>query len=277
MAKIYNEFLTAEFDRKGATLQSLCCGDVCVAKNGFVAGRFANRIARAELPLNGKIYPLAKNENENILHGGPGGFQTRLWEETILGETAVEYHLISEDGDQGFPGRMEVTVRYELDGSIFRISYDAVCDQDTVINLTNHAFFNLNGVDTPLAGSFRLQINADSTLGIDSGLIPTGELCPVEGTRFDFRQEKVYTENYDHCFVLRPRPAEQPAATVSGAALRMEVFTDRPAMQLFNTDKCVCLETQAYPDAPHHSEFPSAVLRAGEKFHTVTEYRFSRS
>lgn len=276
MAKLYNQFLTAEFDPKGATLQRLCCGEVCVAKNGFVAGRFANRIARAELPLNGKIYPLAKNEGENILHGGPGGFQTRVWEEQPISDTAVEYRLISEDGDQGFPGRMEVSVRYELDGGTLRISYAAVCNQDTVINLTNHAFFNLNGVDTPLAGSFRLQICADSTLGIDSGLIPTGELCPVEGTRFDFRQEKVYTENYDHCFVLQERPAEQPAATVTAAALRMEVFTDRPAMQLFNTDTCVCLETQNYPDAPHHAAFPSAVLKAGETFRTVTEYRFSR-
>ena len=276
MAKLYNGILTAEIDRKGATIQRLFCGDVCVAKNGFVAGRFANRIARAELPLNGKVYTLAKNEKENILHGGPGGFQTLLWEETVLSETAAEYRLVSEDGDQGFPGRMEVTVRYTLDGGALRIGYEAVCDQDTVVNLTNHAFFNLNGVDTPLAGSFRLQIDADATLGIDDALIPTGELCPVEGTRFDFRQSKVYAENYDHCFVLNPRPAEQPAAVVQGAALQMEVFTDRPAMQLFNTPVCVCLETQAYPDAPHHPAFPSAVLKAGETFRTVTESRFRK-
>lgn len=275
MTILKNEILTAELEPRGATLKRVYYGNVCVAQNGFVAGRFANRIARAELPLNGKIFHLAKNENENILHGGPGGFMTRQWEETVLNDSTAEYRLTSEDGDQGFPGRMEVTVRYALVGGTLRIAYEAVCDQDTVVNLTNHAFFNLNGVDTPLAGTHRLIIDADSTLDVDGGLIPTGNRNPAEGTRFDFRQGRVYAENYDHCFVLNDRPASAPAAAAEGEFLRMEVFTDRPAMQLYNTDRCFCLETQAYPDAPHHPEFPSAVLRAGEVFRTVTEYRFS--
>ena len=275
MTVLKNEILTAELDPKGATLQRLYCGGTCVAENGFVAGRFANRIARAELPLNGKIYYLAKNENENILHGGPGGFQTRVWDETVLCETAAEYRLTSEDGDQGFPGRMEATVRYELIGGTLRISYAAVCDQDTVVNFTNHAFFNLNGVKTPLFGTHTLTLDADSTLDIDGGLIPTGALNPVAGTRFDFRKGQVFSDFYDHCFVLNARADGAPAAVAEGSTLRMEVHTDRPAMQLFNREQFFCLETQNYPDAPHHPEFPSAVLKAGEVFKTATEYRFS--
>ena len=276
MAILENGFLKLEIDPAGATVKKLYADGVCVAQNGFVAGRFANRIARAELPLNGKLYALAKNENENILHGGPGGFMTRQWEETVCSDCEAEYRLVSEDGDQGFPGRMEVTVRYALMGGTLRIGYEAVCDQDTVVNLTNHAFFNLNGVDTPLAGSHRVTIDADSTLAVDDGLIPTGALDPVEGTRFDFRRGRVYEGNYDHCFVLNERPASVPAAAAEGESLKLEVFTDRPAMQLYNTERCFCMETQAYPDAPHHPAFPSAVLKAGETFKTATEYRFSR-
>ena len=276
MAILKNAIMTAEVDPKGATVQKLYCDDVCVAQNGFIAGRFANRIARAELPLNGKIYHLAKNENENILHGGPGGFQTRTWEETVLGDAAAEYRLVSEDGDQGFPGRMEVTVRYELTENSWKISYEAVCDQDTAINLTNHAFFNLNGVETPLFGTHSIAMAADSTLDIDAELIPTGKLYPVEGTRFDLRQGRVFDGLYDHCFVLNGRDCGVPAAVAQGAALRMEVFTDQPAMQLYNLDTFFCLESQAYPDAVHYPQFPSAILKAGEVFRTATEYRFTK-
>ena len=279
MAVLNNGFLCAEIAPKGATVTGLRVDGICVAERGSVQGRFANRIAGAEFTLNGRTYRLTANENGNILHGGPGGFARCVWEETQESETAAVYRLNSPDGDQGFPGQMRVEVRYALLPDALRIEYRAVSDADTVINLTNHAFFNLNGLDGgALHGAHSLCIAADGWLEVDSALIPTGAILPTADSRFDFRTERDYTENYDHCFVLRSRGAEAPAAVLRGkdSGLRMEVYTDLPGLQIFNTPDRICLETQELPDAIHHENFPSCVLRAGIPYVTATEYRFVR-
>jgi len=279
MAILKNEHLTAEISPLGATLTRLWVDGLPVAERGNTHGRFANRIANATFELGGVTYHLAANEGKNILHGGPGGFARREWEETVESDCAAVYRLVSADGDQGFPGTMKVEVRYTLAGSALRLDYLASCDKRTVINLTNHAYFNLNGLENgKLHGAHTLQIDADGYLEADEGLIPTGTVLPTAGTRFDFREGCTFEGNYDHCFVLNDIPAGKHVAVLRGSesGLRMEVFTDLPAMQLYNTADRMCLETQGFPDAIHHENFPSCVLPAGHSYVTTTEYRFSR-
>ena len=279
MAILDNGFLHAEIVPLGAELTQLCVNGLPVAERGSVRGRFANRIGGAAFELDGQVWKLAANENGNILHGGPGGFAHRVWEETVESSTCAVYRLVSEDGDQGFPGTMQAEVRYTLDGGDLRLEYAAVCDQRTVVNMTNHAFFNLNGLNSgAIHGGHRLQIAADGYLEVDGGLIPTGTILPTADTRFDFRGEQTFAENYDHCFVLNARPAETPAAVLRGteSGLRMEVYTGLPGLQIYNTADRICLETQELPDAIHHPNFPSCVLNPGVRYATVTVYRFCR-
>lgn len=277
MATLNNGFLAAEISPLGASLNRLYVSDVPVAERGDVHGRFANRIGCAEFTLDGETYHLKANEGRNILHGGPEGFAKRIWEEAVESDTAVKYSLVSEDGDQGFPGTMQVEVRYTLEDDALRLDYYAICDKKTVVNLTNHAFFNLNGLETgTLHHAHTLTISADGYLETDCGLIPTGNILPTKDTRFDYCCERIFVGNYDNCFVLNINSPRLPIAVLRGleSGINMEVYTNLPGLQVYNTSDRICLETQELPDAVHHENFPSCVLEAGHKYKSTTIYRF---
>lgn len=280
MIKLENGHIAAEFDPHGAKLHHLYIDGLCIADKGITVGRYANRIAKGTFSLGGKTYQLSVNENQNTLHGGRIGFGQRLWEQELSPtKCAVIFRLISENADQGFPGTMQVQVCYTLDEWALRIDYRAISDKDTVINLTNHAYFNLNGLDfMPLASEHELYLHASHYLEVDTELIPTGRLLDVANTRFDFRRQKPYSGNFDHNFVLDSAEKCRPAAVLQGcrSGIAMQVFTDRPGIQLYNTDEQICLETQNFPDAVHHESFPSSTLKAGEIFSSSTVYRFVR-
>lgn len=276
---------------------------------GALIGRYGNRIARARFTLEGKEYALAANNGPNHLHGGVVGFDKKVWraEEVPAAEPTVRLRYTSKDGEEGYPGTLETSVLYHLtDKNELQIDYEASTDKPTVVNLTNHAYFNLAG-DGDVLGH-ELTILADQYTPVDKGLIPTGELLPVAGTPFDFRQsvaigariaadhEQIrFGGGYDHNYVLRSGGARlAPAARVrepkSGRV--MEVDTTEPGVQLYTgnfldgsiTGKggrkhgkhaALCLETQHFPDSPNKPKFPSAVLRPGERLRSTTVYRFS--
>ena len=254
---------------------------------GAFIGRYANRIGGARFSLNGKEYKLCANEGENILHGGVGYDRRRL--SVLADDSGISFSIHDPSGENGFPGNVDASVRYELteDNSLV-ISYFAVSDEDTVLCLANHSYFNLRG-----AGDIRsqyLRLGAESYLPVDEELIPTGEIRPVAGTEFDFRKmRKVDSIMYDHCFVLDGSGfCAEMYNEESGIA--MEVRTDMPAVQLYCSGSltkrkgkggadyaqgsALCLETQFYPDSPNKPEFPSAVLRAGERFESKTTFSF---
>ena len=268
---------------------------------GAVVGRYAGRIAGGRFTLDGKEYRLTRNLKGNHLHGGRHGFNTKLWESRVIGNDCVEFTLLSPDGEEGYPGNLNVSVSYHVtDDNSLTVSYEAHSDRDTVINLTNHCYFNPNGVDStfpkkqesdePDNRDVSLMIDADRIVELN-GEIPTGRLLPVEGTVFDFRTPRklaVMAENlpdesfsgYDHTFALNHCDPEQPIAVARGlrSNITIKIFTDQPAVQLFtmgNPGNAFALETQHFPDSPNHPEFPSTVLRAGESFRSRTVYRFS--
>ena len=281
---------------------------------GAIVGRYANRIAHAQFTLDGKTYTLAKNNGENSLHGGIKGFNKKVWTAKAIpgkDDQSLELSYISKDGEEGFPGNLKVTVTYMLmDSNKLRIEYSATTDKKTVVNLTNHSYFNLAGPGSGDILGHVLQIEADKFTPVDSSLIPTGELRDVAGTPFDFRKltamgARIDSDNeqiklgggYDHNFVLRSweKPSgETPAARVvepkSGRVL--EVWTTLPGMQLYTGNfldgtakgkggiaytrrSAFCLETQYYPDSPNQPKFPSPVLPTGERYHAMTIYKFS--
>jgi len=272
---------------------------------GAIAGRYANRIANAKFSLDGKEYTLAANNGKNHLHGGKVGFDKKLWAAKVLdgGENAVEFTYTSKDGEEGYPGNLTLTVRYTLtDDNTLRIDYSATTDKKTVINVTNHSYFNLAGSGTVLYHD--LEIEADQYTPVDSELIPTGEIATVKGTPLDFttphkigeRIEQTGLGGYDHNFVLRggitnkPRLAARALDPKSGRV--MEVFTTEPGVQLYTAigldgsivgvggvhypkSGAFCLETQHFPDSPNKPNFPSVVLEPGKKFHSATAFKFS--
>ncbi len=286
--------------------------DGYVTKNpyfGCITGRFANRIAGGRFTLDGTTYQLAINHGPNHLHGGQVGFDKRVWQAAVEeGNGAVSLALayLSKDGEENYPGNLLVTVTYTLmSENALRISYRASTDQPTILNLTNHTYFNLAGSGTIL--DHELMINADHFTPIDEAMIPTGELRPVDGTPFDFRQPRRIgaridepdeqlqrAGGYDHNFVLNETPGELRLAArlydpSSGRVL--EVSTTEPGMQLYTGNFLdgtivgkggvtyarragLCLETQHFPDSPNHPHFPSTVLRPGEEFHSVTVFAF---
>jgi aldose 1-epimerase len=277
---------------------------------GALIGRYGNRIGKAQFQLDGKLYQLQANEGPNLLHGGTVGFNKRLWDVKDISTPkapALELHYLSPDGEMGFPGNLEVTVRYTLDAkNALQIEYSAVTDKPTVLNLTNHTYFNLVGAGKESVLKHRLTIRADHFTPIDNGLIPTGVVQSVDGTPFDFRRgniigSRINDDNeqlklgkgYDQNFVLNERPAKDWAVKVEdpSSGRVMEVFTDQPGVQFYTGNfldgsaqgvggffkfrSALCLETQHYPDSPNHPNFPSAVLRPGETYHSITVYRFS--
>ena len=277
---------------------------------GATIGRFGNRIGGAAFELNGKTYTLAKNDGENSLHGGNKGLDAKVWDAKIDGEKLV-LSIVSPDGEEGYPGTMHVTVTYTFsDDNALGIHYEAESDQDTIINLTNHVYFNLEGPAAETVCNHRIQILADRFTEVSSAAcIPTGNLPLVEGTPFDLRQPRLIAEGlshtdeceqlqfghgYDHNFVVAGWDGSfRHIATLfdDKTGRRMETWTDQPGVQFYGGNAIsgntpgklgkpyvarqgLCLETQHYPDSIHHPDFPSCVLKAGEKYDTRTEYRF---
>lgn len=250
---------------------------------GKTIGRYANRIARGELPLDGVVYTLAVNENGNTLHGGPDGFSKREWTlaPASSGGSMAEFSLVSDDLDQGFPGRLEARALYSWSESDeLRIAYSAVVsERPTVVNFTNHVYFNLRGDGSPVA-SYLLQVDASQYVVVDKDLIPTGEIAPVDGSGMDFRVASALGERaIDRNFAIDGwdgtlRHVGRLSDPSSGYAI--DVATTQPGFQLFTGKPgAVAMEMQHYPDAPHHPNFPSTVLKPGERFEAVTVYSFT--
>jgi aldose 1-epimerase len=253
---------------------------------GALIGRYANRIAGGRFPLDGLTYALALNNPPNSLHGGARGFDKRVWDGEPV-EHGVRLSRVSPHGEGGFPGRLEVSATYTLtESGALRIAYEAVTDAPTVVNLTNHSYFNLGGSGN--AGGHELRVAASRRTPVDADLIPTGDLEEVAGTRFDFREARKVGAGYDHNFVLDKGVTEAPVEVAelydpaSGRVLT--VATTEPGLQLYTADHLgepfvpgdgIALETQHFPDSPNRPEFPSTVLRPGEVFRSETVYGFS--
>jgi aldose 1-epimerase len=253
---------------------------------GALVGRYANRIAGGRFPLDGRTYALALNNPPNSLHGGERGFDKRVWDAAPV-EHGVRLTRVSAHGEEGFPGRLEVSVTYTLDESgALRIGYEAVTDAPTLVNLTNHSYFNLGGPGN--AGGHELRIAASRFTPVDADLIPTGVLDEVADTRFDFREARKVGSGYDHNFVLDKGVTDGPVEVAelhdpaSGRVLT--VATTEPGLQLYTADHLgepfapgdgIALETQHFPDSPNRPEFPSTVLRPGEVYRSETVYGFS--
>ena len=278
---------------------------------GATIGRVGNRIAKGKFSLDGKTYTLFTNNGPNTLHGGKKGYQDVVWDASQPNDSTLLLKYLSKDGEEGFPGNLNITVQYTLSANNeLKLDYHATTDKKTVVNLTNHAFFNLNGEGSGTINDHTLQIHADKYTPVDATLIPTGQLEAVEGTPFDFRRptaigKRIDTVNnqqlkngagYDHNFVLKEDdPAVLHAAaeaTGDKSGIVMKVYTTEPGLQFYggnfmqgkNTFKsgatddfrtAFCLETQHFPDAPNQKNFPSIVLEPGKEYKTSTVYAFS--
>lgn len=244
---------------------------------GAVIGRYANRIAGARFTLNGKEYLLPANEGKNQLHGGPNSYDKRRWTAEVL-EDALRFTLKSEDGDNGFPGTLLAAVTYRLTEDTLRLEFEGDCDRDTVYAPTSHMYFHLGEEGDALSAC--LQLNASRYLAVGEGLIPT-EAVPAQGA-FDFHALHPVGQDYDHCFLLDG----DFACAMEQNGIRMEVYTDFPALQVytgaflsapFRKNQALALEPEFYPDSPNRPDFPDTTLRAGEHFFRWAEYRFSEA
>ncbi len=256
---------------------------------GALVGRYANRIAGGRFELDGRTYTLARNNGPNSLHGGERGFDKHVWDVTPAGEDGYGVRLthVSPDGDEGYPGRVELTVTYTLEESgALRIAYEGVTDAPTVLNPTNHSYFNLSG--SGHAGGHELRLAASAYTPVDAGLIPEGAPADVTDTRFDFRRARKVGADYDHNFVLDKgvtETAEEIAELYDPASGRvLTVSTTEPGLQVYTGDQLgepfapgdgIALETQHFPDSPNRPDFPGTVLRPGEVFRSETVYGFS--
>src|SRR5256885_5568493 len=280
---------------------------------GTTVGRYANRIANGKFTLNGKTYEVPKNNGNNSLHGGLKGFNKKIWtahETTSANGPAVRFSYLSKDGEEGYPGNLKVDVTYSLsNNNELRIEYSATTDKDTVVNLTNHAYFNLAGEGSGDILGHELTLHADRFTPINEGLIPTGELRAVKGSPFDFTtataigarieqddEQLKFGKGYDHNWVLNGSRHSTPVLAAeahdpkSGRVL--QVLTTEPGIQFYSGNfldgsahgkggkayerrSAFCLETQHFPDSPNHPNFPSTELRPGQRFHSVTIYKFS--
>ena len=247
-----------------------------------VVGRFGNRIAAGRFELDGKSYQLTQNEGETHLHGGTGGFSKKMWEVEQLSGSSLRMTCFSEDGDDGYPGNLTLSVTFTLsDGNSLDIEYSAETDAPTVLNPTMHFYFNLHGERKSIT-SHCLTINAENYTPVDSLLIPTGEISPVANTTYDYRTARCVNTDMDINFVLDSHSAEdpvEPALVLSepGTGIRMEVFTDRPGLQIYsgNENGGLVVETQNFPDSPNHGTFPPVVLRPGDTYTQTSSFKFS--
>ena len=276
--------------------------------SGPVVGRVANRIAHGRFTLDGEEYRLPQNDNGNSLHGGEKGLDSRVWTVDAHSADSVAMHYVSPDGEEGYPGELTVRVTYTVtDDNALRIDYRATCDRPTVVNLSNHSLFNLGGEGSGSILEHELRIDADATTPVDSLLIPTGRIAPVDGTPFDFRiptaigaridaddRQLRNGHGYDHNWVLGGFTGEvRPVASLYDPASGrfMEILTDQPGMQFYSGNffnelsrgkfgrkigyrGAVALETQNFPDAPNRPQFPSARLLPGETYSQTCIYRF---
>lgn len=277
---------------------------------GATIGRYGNRIAKGKFSLDGKDYSLFTNNGPNTLHGGKKGFQYVVWDAKQIGDSILELSYLSKDMEEGFPGNLQVKVIYQItDANELKLTYEALTDKKTVVNLTNHAFFNLNGTGSGTINNHVLMINADHYTPVDATLIPTGKIIPVANTPFDFRTAVAIGKNvdvddeqlkngngYDHNFVLNKNTTAglNHAATVVAdkTNIMMEVFTTEPGLQFYggnfmqskNSMKgggkddfrtAFCLETQHFPDSPNQPSFPSTVLEPGKTYSSTSVYKFS--
>ncbi|WP_437920801.1 aldose epimerase family protein [Sphingobacterium sp. LRF_L2] len=274
--------------------------------HGATIGRFANRIGKGSFQLDNESYTLPQNNGSNCLHGGVG-FHTKVWDRQVSLEKKITFYYVSKDGEEGFPGNLKVNVSYELtESNEIIITYHAETDKKTVINLTNHAYFNLNGEGHSDVLQHILHIPSDHYLAMDENQIPLGVHSPVDGSAFDFRTPKKIVESianeekqlelgngYDHTYI-NTQPFSLPAATAYSAlsGIQLDVLTTEPGVHLYTANflsgidtgksggkyasrTAFCFETQHYPDSPNKPEFPSVVLEPGTLFESKTIYRFS--
>lgn len=277
---------------------------------GALIGRFGNRIAKGKFSLDGNEFTLAKNDGSNHLHGGEKGFDKVVWKAEEAGELSLKLTYVSEDMEEGYPGRLETTVTYTLtQDNALEVEYEATTDKTTVVNLTQHAYFNLSGDFSNKILDHKLRINADEFVPVDETLIPTGELTSVAGTPFDFREAKVVAQDienenqqlsrgkgYDHCWVLNDQDKGMRFAASAyheDSGRMLEVYTDEPGIQFYSGNfldgtlpqaggegtyghrSGFCLETQHYPDSPNQKGFPSVKLEPGETYSSKTSFKFS--
>jgi len=278
---------------------------------GAAIGRHANRIENSEFELNGQVYKVGVNEGKNSLHGGITGFDKKVWEayedKDDAEEPSVDFILVSPDMEEGFPGTLKIKMTYTLTkDNALRIEYRAMSDKDTVVNLTNHSYFNLSGHASGNIYDQVLQINSSFYTPNNKECMPTGEVLSVSGTPFDFRCPKPIGQDikadfeqiemfggYDHNFVIDGRGFRLGAAAYSPkTGISMKMYTDKPAVQLYTTNgvedgrickdkteykphQAFCLETQYFPNSMKYSHYPSPILKAGDEYHFTTEYRFS--
>jgi aldose 1-epimerase len=277
---------------------------------GALIGRYGNRIANAKFTLEGKAYEIDKNDGPNSLHGGKEGFHTRFWKIEVVKDAkfpTLKLSYTSADGEEGYPGKLTTIVFYTLtDDNALEISYEAETDKPTVVNLTQHSYFNLSGNFTKTITDHELQINADHFLPVNETLIPTGEQKAVKGTPFDFTASKPIGKDisveddqlkkgkgYDHNWILNGKGLRSIAKVYhQGTGRLMEVFTDEPGVQFYSGNFLdgkfdtktggknefrtgFCLETQHFPDSPNQPSFPSTELKPGQKYQSKTIYKFS--
>lgn len=269
---------------------------------GALVGRYGNRIGDAKFTLDGKTYQLAANNGKNHLHGGLKGFDKVVWDASIINDNVPSLTLkyLSKDGEEGYPGNLNVTVKYTFtDDDGLKIEYSAETDKATPVNLTNHSYFNLTGDVSNTILDHTLMIDADQYTPVDTTLIPTGEIKSVKGTPFDFTSAKkigrgmdLVKGGYDHNWVLNKKDSLQKVAELSDSVSgrTMEVYTTQPGLQFYTGNfldgtftnrggapiklhTALCLETQHFPDSPNKPNFPSTILKPGEKYHSVTIYK----
>ncbi len=305
MLELKSDSIRAVFNPFGARLVSLFVGDTDVVMGaatqadleageiyaGAVCGRIAGRITHATFTLDGKTYPLTPNMEGHQLHGGPGNFANRVW--TVEADSkSVRFKINSPDGDQGYPGTLDATATYGIEGNVLSLDLEARTTKPTVVNLTNHAYWNMAGTGSAL-GQLAV-IDAHSYLPLDDLKLPTGEIRKVDGTRWDFRKERAVGQSYDHAFILNGKRGELKRAirlSDPGSGRAMEVFCTEGCLQFYTADHwgpqmpgkngplalhaAIALEPQNFPDAPTHPNFPSAVLRPGETYRHRIEWRFA--
>ena len=276
---------------------------------GALIGRYGNRIAKGKFAIDGKNYQLDINDGVNTLHGGFNGFYAKVWDAKQVSPKSLELSYKSKDGEGGYPGNLTVKVVYTVtDDNALKIDYEATTDKTTIVNLTNHAYFNLSGAGSPTITDHLLQINAAAITPIDTTLIPTGKLMPVKNTPFDFTTAKAIGadinkqdeqlkngKGYDHNFVLDKNAANKPVATVVSpkTGIKMEVYTTEPGLQFYSGNfmqgknvfkggakddfrTALALETQHFPDSPNQPAFPTTVLNPGQQYKTTSIYKFSK-
>jgi aldose 1-epimerase len=275
---------------------------------GATIGRYGNRIAKGHFVLDGKRYDLFINNKPNTLHGGKKGFNDVVWDAQQLNDHTISLTYLSKDMEEGYPGNMNCKVTYELtDDNAIKINYEATTDKNTIVNLTNHAYYNLNGIGSGTILNHVLELKAANFTPVDSTLIPTGKIVAVAGTPFDFTKpatigSRINTadeqlkngKGYDHNFVLDKHDITTPIATVTGdkSGIKMEIFTEEPGVQFYSGNFMMgantilggkkddyrtglALETQHYPDSPNQPQFPSTELKPGDTYKTQTIYKFS--